>query len=70
MISDLDRYKAQTLQIAGFGLMTPIGQFILILLSLEPIKFNLQFVLSFIISFVFLICGIIVVAQGHEHLKL
>ena len=69
MASDAQKYKAQILQIAGFGCLTPIGQLILRKLDIGHIDLNLNFFVILLISLFFALIGIICIVRGLIHLE-
>lgn len=69
MVTELDKYRAQCLQIYGLGLMTPFGKLILNILEYELEDLNLYFIFYGIIAFLFFLLGIIFVFRGEVHLQ-
>ena len=64
MASDAQRYRALSLNVAGFALMTPFSKMILnILLDGVP-DLTLGYIARIFVALVFLLLGIIFVAQG------
>ena len=69
MGSDLDKYRAQNLQIAGFCLMSPLGKLILNVPEYKLGDIDLKFVIYFIVALMFFCFGIICVFRGEIHLE-
>ena len=69
MITDLDKYRAQNLQIGGFCLMTPFGKLILDVPIYKLSGMNLFLLLYGVVAFILFILGIIVMFRGEVHLE-
>ena len=69
MASELDKYRAQNLQIAGFCLMSPFGKIILNVPRYESSDINLKFAIYFIVALILFCFGIICVFRGEIHLE-
>lgn len=69
MTTEVQKYKAQFLQIIGMVLMTPFGKLMLKLLDPDPFVVTLKFVIVFMISLFITFIGIIFVTRGIYHLE-
>ena len=69
MITDLDKYRAQCLQISGFCLMSPFGNLILNAPEYNTGNLNLFFFAYIMVTFILFCSGIICVARGEIHLE-
>lgn len=69
MVSDLDKYRAQNLQVAGFCFMTPLGRLILNVPEYESDALNLKWFLYSVFAILLFIVGIIVMVRGEVHLE-
>ncbi len=67
MQDEIKKYKATSIQIAGFSLMVPFGNLIINLLQLKD--FNLFFFIYTVFSLALLAFGIILVSKGIEVLE-
>ncbi len=63
------KYRAQTYQIAGFAMMTPIGSLVLRIFNEEIKELNLSFAVLFVISIILLLIGIMIIYMGELHIK-
>lgn len=68
MATDLQKYRAQYLQIAGFCFMAPLGKLILNVPEYKLSDINLGFVLYSVFSLILFCFGIICVFRGEVHL--
>ena len=68
MISDLDKYRAQCLQIAGFCFMTPLAKLILNVPEYEIGDIGPKFITYLIVAFGLFYFGIITMFKGEIHL--
>lgn len=70
MVSEVDKHRAVTIQIAGFALMTPLGNLVVNPLELDLFKFGLLFFLFYVLLTLFLFyCGMICLIRSQEILK-
>lgn len=68
MVTELDKYKARTLQIFGFAFMAPFGQVVMGVIADDLINFSYRFVITFFLSITLVLFGIIIISQGQKHL--
>ena len=66
MILEEDKYRAEVFKIAGFGLMTPFGKYIIDLLQTGIVNFRINPMVSFSVSFLLFILGVIILQRGFE----
>ena len=66
MTIEVQKHRAQILQIFGFAFMAPFGKLVLKFFELESITFNLHLLLATIVSLVLLYLGIIVLSRSLE----
>lgn len=69
MANDIQKYRAQFFQIAGFALMSPFGRFILDLKDMKLKDANLWVLFCFLLSIILSYIGIIFLLKGEEHLE-
>lgn len=71
MTSDnVDKHRANIIQIAGYGFMTPFGNLIINLFSLDPFKYGLAFLCIYTLAALFLFYfGIICIVRSWEIVK-
>ena len=70
MISEVDKHRALTIQIAGFALMTPFGNLVVNALGLDLFKFGLLFFLFYVLlAFLLFYCGMICLIRSQQILE-
>ena len=69
MATDVEKYKSQNLQIAGFAFFTPISKIFLNIPEMKLNDINLKFIIFFILSLLLVFAGIIFISRGMEFLK-
>ena len=69
MASDAQRYKAFSLNIAGFALMTPFSKMILNTFLDGLPQVTIGYLTRILVAFALLFFGIIFIAQGSQHLE-
>ncbi len=69
MATELQKYRAQYLQIAGFCLMTPFGKVILGLIDYDLGKMWLKLLLYFVLALFLFFIGTIFIFKGEEHIE-
>lgn len=66
MASEANKHRASTIQIAGFALMTPFGNFIVNLRNYELLNLGLEEVLILLFHFFLAYLGIICLSRSLE----
>ena len=66
---DIEKYKAQNLQIAGFAMLSPLAKLLLTLPYIEFKNINIRTFIYFIISLLLFIIGITFIFRGVVLLK-
>ena len=69
MTEEIKKYKATSIQIAGFSMMAPIGNLIINILQLQNLNLNLFFLFYLVFCLGLLLFGIILVSKGIEILE-
>ena len=69
MVLEENKYRAQILQIGGFGLMTPAAKIYLSILDLKLNDLSVKFFIYSLVSMFLLYLGIIFLVRGIEMLK-
>jgi len=64
MAKDIEKYKAQNLQIAGFAMLSPLAKFLLALPYIELKDISIRVIIYFAICILLFIAGIIFISRG------
>ena len=63
------KYRAQTYQIAGFAMMTPLGSLVLRIFNEEIKELTPSFVILLVIAIILFLIGIMIIYMGEFHIK-
>lgn len=69
MVSEVQKYRANMFQIAGFGLTSPFGKVVLNFSEYKLLDMNLQFLLNLLLSLLLFVLGIMLLIKGMETLE-
>lgn len=70
MISEVDKHRAITIQVAGFALMTPLGNLAVNVLGFDLFKFGFLFLIFYIsLTLMLFYLGMICLARSQEILE-
>lgn len=70
MVTELDKYRAQYFQIAGFCLMSPLGKIILNLFDYELKEIlTIKFLICSVIALLLFYLGLVLIFKGEEKLE-
>jgi uncharacterized membrane protein YgaE (UPF0421/DUF939 family) len=69
MISEVDKHRASTLQVAGFGLMAPLGNLFVNFLNYNFLNMGIKLLIFIPVAFFLFYLGIICLARSQEILE-